>query len=87
MKKEAVPSLIFIMTKQEHAMRAQPIVIHVLVLLFVLIVSMAIIWMMTTTHAISAILTVRYAPNLVLVLLTPLLTLVVRITRVPKAFL
>jgi hypothetical protein len=72
--KTIVLSLIFIIAKQEHAMRAQPIVIHVLVLLFVLIVSMAIIWMMTTTHAISAILTVRYAPNLVLVLLI-LLTL------------
>lgn len=73
-----------IMNQTAHAMCAKPIVKDVLVLLFVLIVSTAFIWQ--ETHAFSAILTVGYAQNMVLVLLLSV-TMTHLTTSVPLAFL
>jgi len=67
-----------------HAMRAKPIVKHVMMLVLVPIVSMAIIW--PAAHAFNAILTVKYVHNMVLVLLIAV-TMTLLATFVPMAFM
>jgi hypothetical protein len=80
MKLSIVQMAIIISNQTAHAMLAKPIVKHVLMLILVPIVTMAIISL--AAHAFSAILTVGYVKNLVLVRQQ-----LIQTTCVPKAFL